>query len=108
MPKGNPWTTEQQRAAGIKGAAATKATYKRRREDPLYDVKRRLPQLFGDLLKAANGLPPYHDLSDKDRLGALLKAIEYGVGKPIGVDKQTPKDPSEGGGAEPAGTLAIE
>ncbi|HLE82194.1 MAG TPA: hypothetical protein VJA25_13030 [Dehalococcoidia bacterium] len=96
-------------AAGKIGGAGRRREAKRRREDPLYNAKKALPGLMDELLKAAKGQGDWKGLTQRERLTALLKAIEYGVGRPTTVDKQGPKDvQSEGDGVEAAGLLAIE
>jgi hypothetical protein len=46
-----------------------------------------LPSLMEDLVKAAQGKPPYNDLPPDKRLAALFRAIEYGAGKPPPASK---------------------
>jgi len=109
MPPGaaNPPFLDRERAAaaGRKGAAQRE----KNRADPRWAVKRQLGGLFSELLRAAKGEGSWKELPPAGRLQALLKAIEYGVGKPIGLDKETPKDTaSEGNGAEAPGTLKFD
>lgn len=92
--------------AGRKGQRTLAAQRRAKREDPLYEVKRQLPNLMDDLLKAARGQGEWKDLPLTMRLTALQRCIEYGVGKTISLDKMAPKDViSEGGGSEETGTI---
>jgi hypothetical protein len=103
------WTTETARAAGKKSAAIRAAEKKLQQQDPLHAVKKALPSAFEDLLKAAKGEGAWKELSARERLQALLKVIEYGVGRSISLDKMTPKDvESEGGGVEEPSSLQFE
>lgn len=88
--KGVPhFTKENAKELGLKGATNRwHGEDLGKGEDPLAYVRRQLPRLMRDLINAAMGRGKYHDLPSDKRLAALLKAIEYGVGKPIGLDKQ--------------------
>lgn len=110
------WTREDQVEAGRQGGAISaerrKQYAKARKADPLFTIKRNLQGHFKDLEAAARGTGPWKELPLSNRLAALLKVIEYGVGKPIGVDKQT-KTPEagsaeEGGGSEAASTVRFD
>lgn len=102
-------TLDQRRAAGRKGAARTAEIKRQRKADPLWGIKTRLPDHFRELELAATGKGAWKDLPLPQRLSALLKVIEYGVGKSIGLDKMAPKDvQSEGGGIEAAEGLKFE
>ncbi len=102
-------TPEQRRLNGAKGAAAALVTKRKKRDDPMFAVRRALPALMNDLLHASRGEGVWKALPLQQRLMALQKCIEYGLGKPVGVDKTGPKDvASEGGGTESAGTLEFE
>jgi hypothetical protein len=46
----------------------------------------RAEELARELLKAALGQGPYAHLDAKDRAGFVVKALEYGVGRPRQVD----------------------
>jgi hypothetical protein len=39
-------------------------------------------EMAKELLKAARGEEPYDQLDVKERLGAVLKCLEYGIGRP--------------------------
>lgn len=93
------------RKGGLKSAEARRAN----RDDPLSSIKRNLHAHFEELERAAKGTGAWKDLPLQQRLTALLKVIEYGLGRPVGVDKQTPKDvASEGGGTDAPATLTFE
>lgn len=103
------WDKESAREAGRKGGAVGRETRAKKAADPLWDVKKALPDLFGDLLKAARGQAPFHDLPPDKRLAALFKVLEYGAGKPVSLDKTTPDTKlPEDDGREPPGSLTIE
>lgn len=93
------------------GRASARKQAKRRAEEkanPSLKMSRVLPELFDDLLAAAQGKGPYVDLAPDKRLAALFKAIEYGAGKPITRDKQLEPAPTgEGDGKEQAGGLTV-
>lgn len=102
-------TLEERRAAGRKGALRSAAIRRAKRDDPMYGVRAALPSLVTDLIAAAQGRGVWKDLPLDKRLGALLKCIEYGLGKPIGVDKTLPRDlRAEGGEVEAPATLTFE
>ncbi len=86
------WDKASAADAGKKGAAVAAETKRRKKSDPMFAIKKSLPALMQDLLSAARGAGEWAALPLDKRLGALLKAIEYGLGKPVGVDKQSPKD----------------
>lgn len=69
---------------GRRGGTAAKT---RRIKDPMKQVRDALPDLLGDLMKAARGLAPFDTLPPDKRLAALFRVIEYGAGKPVGRDK---------------------
>jgi len=103
------WTSETAAIAGRKGRASQLARAAARKSDPVTIVREALPDLFADLLKAARGEAPFHDLPPDKRLAALTKALEYGAGRPIAVDKGgAAHSAGEGGGSEAADGLSIE
>lgn len=104
MPK--PFTPETAAEAGRKGRQAQLDAAERRKKDPVSVVREALPELFESLLKAARGLPPFDDLPAEKRLAALTKALEYGAGRPVAVDK-SPGPSGEGGEAEEPHGLTI-
>lgn len=98
--------TKETRARYAEVAKAKKA---RRKADPVSILRDELPALFDDLLKAARGKPPYEDIGPDRRLLALNKALEYGYGRAISLDKNPVKEPNgEGGDPEKAEGLSIE
>lgn len=90
------------------GQAKSAAVRRYRKRDPLTPVRRALPELFKELLAAARGVGAWKDLPAEKRLAALTKAIEYGIGRPISVDKLTkPEEPDDGEGPESASGIVI-
>lgn len=71
-----------------------------RREAPVnairQDIIRAVPDLGKLLVAAAKGEAPYDTLPVTDRLKALFKALEYGVGRPEAISK-VPLDPGKTG-----------
>ena len=109
MPEKPLWTSETAKEASKKGLDARQRYAEARKEDPLFDVKRLLPELFQDLLRAARGMPPFRDLPPEKRLMALTKAIEYGAGRPVTLDRLTPRaEDEDDDGREKPGSLVIE
>lgn len=106
-------TDEERRTRAVSGGHASAEVRRKKAEsrktDPLFDIKANLPKNFKDLQAAASGTGAWKQLPLQSRLAALLKVIEYGVGKPIGVDKLHPTPvAAEGGGAETPGTVSFE
>ena len=100
---GHTFTPEELKKA--REVKALKA--ERRRTDPSFAVREALPDLFSDLLQAARGQGKWGGyvisacdkcaderrvaipaLMPDKRLSALFKALEYGMGRPIALDKQ--------------------
>jgi hypothetical protein len=85
---GNEWTPEQAREAARKSHEVRRAN---RQKDPAVRatelVRTATPDLMGELLKAAKGQDDFADLSPAQRLSAIIKALEYGVGRPTAAPK---------------------
>lgn len=90
-------TDAERREWGRKGGKQRAMNKARRRADPMYAIKEELPGAFAQLVAASKGMGRWKELSVKDQLMALLKVVEYGVGKSITLDKMTPKNPAEDG-----------
>ena len=104
-----PITREQMAKGGRRSGEVRREKSARRREDPLFVVEESLGESLQELVKASRGQGEWKDLPASARLQALLRVIEYGVGKTVTVDKMRPKDvSSEGGGVEEAATLQFE
>ncbi len=65
----------------------------------MFAIKEALPDAFRDLIAASRGQGRWKDLAIKDQLAALLKVMEYGMGKAITLDKMRPSDAAEDGNA---------
>mgnify|MGYP005856785109 CR=1 FL=1 len=78
---------EKARQGGLKGGAAFRAKMAKAKEDPLFLARDALPGLFNDLLRAAKGSGTWKTLPKEKRLVAILKLIEYGVGRPETMSK---------------------
>jgi hypothetical protein len=106
VPSGNP-ETQFDSVTAKRAAEASKKARQRAARDPMNRVRRELPNLFGALLRAVNGQGEYHDLAPDKRLTALFKAIEYSVGKPVGLDKASSgtgnKEDGDAGGEDVGG-----
>ena len=90
------------------GGRATVARRKAEKANPSLKMARKMPELFDELLRAANGEGDWKELPLPQRLTALFKALEYGAGKPIGRDKTLEPAPAgEGDGIEQAGGLSV-
>jgi len=104
-----PEQKERSRKGGLESVRKRREDAKARKTDPLFGVKSRLSKHFVELEKAASGQGDWKDLPLPQRLSALMRVIEYGVGKSITLDKMAPKDvSSEGGGSETAGTIEFQ
>jgi hypothetical protein len=80
-----------------------------RKKDPLLVVRDGLAESLQELVEASRGKGHWKDLPAQSRLTALLKVIEYGVGKSVSLDKMGGKDTAaEGGDVEKAGTLEFD
>lgn len=99
---GAPWDAEAARDAGRKSGEA------RRRKRDLSPVERAeeaagrdAPQLVKELLDAAHGRGSFEGLNADLRLKALIRALEYGLGRPSttpkgpGADQGTPPSPED-------------
>lgn len=66
--------------------------------------KRESPRMAEELRKAALGHGDFKGLKANERLTAILRCLEYGVGKPGTAAKQPPPPPDEGD----SGGLVVE
>ena len=80
---------EKAREAGLKSAAAREKPAEERAHA---QIQRRLTKLTAALLDAALGEGDFVDLKPTDRLKALSRALEYGLGRP-GASKETTPEP---------------
>lgn len=112
MPKHEPWTKEEAIEMGRKGGLAKAAKQKleaaQTEEEKLQAAellfKQEAPRMAAELIKAAKGHGDYKNLKPGEKLSAILRALEYGVGKPGTSPKQPPAPPTP----EDEGGLVIE
>lgn len=76
------WDQEAAKAASLAAAEARTRNAEARKADPLHQVRESAGELVADLLKAARGQHPFTSLPPDKRLAALLRALEYGIGRP--------------------------
>lgn len=76
------WTQEEAKRASDLAAEARARNAELRKTDPLGLLRESAGDLLADLLKAARGQPPFTNLPPDKRLAALLRALEYSVGRP--------------------------
>lgn len=98
-----PWTPEEAKAMAVKGGKARAAQRAKERElealkspeekveDAEAQFRDAAPKLAKELLKAALGQGPFDDLKSAERLAAIQRCLEYGVGKPTATPKEKPK-----------------
>lgn len=94
-----PWTPEEARENARKGGLAKGENAKRRatmspEERALEAIGGKLDKLSKELLDAALGEGDFEDLKKETRVAAILRAMEWRLGKPATV-KPTPKDQPE-------------
>jgi hypothetical protein len=93
MPKNPQWTSEQAREAAKLSHLARAAN---KEKDPATRatelVRAATPALMGELLKAARGEEEFEGLTPAARLSAIIKALEYGVGRPTAAPKGEDQD----------------
>lgn len=77
-----PWTPEQAREMGRKGGQRSGVTRRSGEQLARARLAREAPKLAEELLKAARGEPPYDKLDPRDRLNAVMRALEHGIGRP--------------------------
>ena len=84
------FTKETAPEKGRIGGLASAAQRKRRAEDPQKWVqdtlKRAQPELVEALLEAAGAKGTWSQLSPEKRLSAVIKALEYALGRPISFE----------------------
>lgn len=95
------WSPEEAREYAASGGKAKAARQSFQRKSPEEKARellaRRAPELAEELLKAARGEDPYDELPEKDRLAALIRALEWGLGRPATRKPEKPDDrPEEG------------
>jgi hypothetical protein len=78
-------------AAGRKGA---ESRARNQEEVAREKLERHLSKLTGELIKAAEGKPPFEDLAPKERLSAVIKALEFGMGRPAAGKRAAPEAPA--------------
>lgn len=99
MPN-TPWDTESAAEAGRKsGEARRRASSMTVQERAQDAIGRKLGALTQELLNAALGEGSFSELEPKTRLQAVLRALEYGLGKPGAASKVDPAKGSD----EPSG-----
>lgn len=88
-----------------KAGAAGNETKRRRKEmTPAQrareDIQSKVPALLKELLQAAEGKGDFDKLSPAMRLRAIMRALEYGIGRPAPVSGKAkvpdPGDPEDG------------
>ena len=87
------WDPESAKAASEKAAEVRAERAAQRRADPLFLLREKSADLVADLLKAATGQAPYASLPADKRLAALLRALEYGIGRP--APRREPPKPDD-------------
>lgn len=97
-----PLTPEQAREYGKIGAEVSKAVRKIRRKDTETRAKeilqKKAPVLARELLKVALDQEAY-DIPDKLRVAAMLKALEWGIGRPV-ASKSSQEEQEQSRGIE--------
>ena len=94
-----PFDSETATEAGKQGGIASGRSRSQSPEErAIAAVKRKAPDLMKDLLAAALGQAPFEQLKPETRVGALLRALEYGVGKPVVPRGDSRKVAEEEGG----------
>ncbi len=68
--------------------AGKKGGRKRSRKKDLDWVRDRALENLPELVRAARGEGKWEDLTSKDRLSALFKLFEYGLGRPTALQKE--------------------
>lgn len=91
-----PWTAEEARAWASAGGKARAEQRKREgnkspEERAVARFAREADSLSEELIKAAKGEDGWEELKATDRLGALLRVLEYGIGKPTANPKDEKK-----------------
>lgn len=103
---------ETPQESGRRGGIASGETKRRERADPLSRVRRKLPEFLKELTDAALGEGKWKELPVTLRLQALQRCIEYGVGRPVALDRNTAvraeADSGEGGQKEEPAGLTFE
>lgn len=93
-----PLSPEEAKEYGKQGAEASKAA-RRLPRDPEERAKelllKKAPALARELLKVALN-PEEYDVPDKVRVGAMMKALEWGIGRPTQTKPQE-KEEQQGG-----------
>lgn len=86
------WTPEQAREMGRRGGRASGKARRTAEAIARAKLARESPKLAEELLKAARGEPPYDKLDPKDRLNAVLRALEHGIGRAPQAKVEEPKE----------------
>lgn len=76
------FTSETAKEMGRKGGLTSGATRRNAETRARARLAREAPALAEELLRAAKGEPPFNELDPKDRLNAILRALEHGIGRP--------------------------
>lgn len=88
---GNPPLGFADPAVRAKAEKTRRDNARMRRESPVQairqDIVNAVPDLGRMLVAAAKGEKPFETLSPQDRLKALFRALEYGVGRPEAISK---------------------
>jgi hypothetical protein len=95
-----PWTPDEAKANASLGGKAAAARGKARRQMPVVERARKaLEDATGQaakaLVDAALGQNGFEDLDVGERLKAVLKVLDYGLGRPA-TNKPEEKPPAEG------------
>lgn len=95
-----PWTPEEAAAYAKKGGEARAAQAKLRREHTPEErakaaISGKMEEVTKELLQAALGSGDFENLSAKDRLPAILRVLEYGLGKPSAMAPRDDTDPDK-------------
>lgn len=72
-----PWNPQSAREAGLKSAAK-----RAERKPPQEIFQEAQSELANELVKAAMGRGKFSDLAPGQRLNAIIKALEFGIGRP--------------------------
>ena len=95
-----PWTAEEAAAFAKKGGDARAAQAKLRRDQSPEErakaaISGSVENVAKELMQAALGVGDFIDLSAKDRLPAILRLLEYGLGKPSAMAPRDDTDPDK-------------
>ncbi len=111
-----PWSAEEAKAMAVKGGKARAAQRAaeleaQRNADPEMEAleaeakfRAASSRLSQRLIDAAEGKGVFKALKAGEQLTAIMRALEYGVGKPTALPKEKPRDPEQ---EEPKGLSVV-